>query len=178
MLVNSNFELRRSASLGLFLCRMAMLFALAGGLLTIVGNLDTRVGQTMFLIRYDEQYLPGYAVQARALSYFAFAYALWRLTTFFRLSRTGQLFSADTTTHLRAFGRWLLIAAIAAAVLPLLAIAIHQFVLVQPDARNVPPIRVPLFSSVFVIAIASLVMTICRIVDEGRRLHNELEEIV
>jgi len=178
MPVNNNVGLRRSARLGLGLCSIAMLFALAGGVLRLAGGFDTRVGQALFLIRVDEMYLPTYAVQIGALSYFAFAYALWRLAAFFRLSHVGEVFSADTTTHLRAFGRWLLVAAIAAALLPLLAIAIHQLVFAQPSDGQVPPIRLPLFNSVFVIAVASLVMTICRIVDEGRRLRDELNEIV
>jgi len=171
-------ELARSASVGLFLCWIATAAALAAGVATVVGSFDANVGQTRLLVRFNELYLPEYASRTGALSYFAFAYALWRLTAFLRLSRAGQVFAADTTTHLRAFGRWLLIAATAAAVLPLLAMAVHQFAFLPPGDWHVPPMRVPLFKGIFVVAVATLVMTVCRVIDEGRRLHEELEEIV
>ncbi|WP_084717574.1 DUF2975 domain-containing protein [Sphingomonas sanxanigenens] len=174
----NNEKLAKSATLGLFLCWIATAVALAGGVVTIVGSFDVNVGQTRLLIRFNELYVPEYASRTGALSYFAFSYALWRLSAFLRLSRAGQVFAADTTAHLRAFGRWLLIAATAAAVLPLLAMAIHQFAFLPPGARYVPPIRMPLFNGIFVIAVATLVMTISRVIDEGRRFREELEEIV
>lgn len=178
MPVNSNLALRRSASLGIVLNGTAMALTLAGGTLSIIGNFDTSVGQATILVRHDQLYLPHYAARFGALSYFIFAYALWRLTAFLRLSRAGCVFSAEATMHLRAFGRWLLIAAIAAAVLPLFGFAIHQLAFNEPGTWQFPPIRVPLFTGVFIIAVAALVRTICRVVDEGRRLRDELDEIV
>ncbi|RXD02576.1 DUF2975 domain-containing protein [Sphingomonas sp. UV9] len=178
MLVNSHSGLERSASVGLVFCWLAVILTLLGGVLAFIGSFDADFGPAKVLVRHSDSYMPAYAVQVGAVSYFVFAYALWRLISFLRLSKAGRVFAAETTAHLRAFGRWLVVAAAAALVLPLLAVVMHTMILASPGPSSVPPLQVPLFSSLFALAIATLVMMICRVIDEGRRLRDELDEIV
>jgi hypothetical protein len=177
MAVNNDDGLRRAAALGLALSWGAMSLALIGGALTLIGSFDTSFGNAKVLVRYSDANWPAYALRLGAISYIAFAAAMWRLIRFLRLSRAGHVFVAEATAHLRAFGRLLLVAAAIGTVLPLAAIAIHVFV-APAAASPLPVIRVPLSASLFVLAISTLVMMICRVIDEGRRLRDDLNEIV
>lgn len=178
MPISRQSGLERSALLGLVFCWLAVVLTLLGGMMAFIGSFDADLGQAKVLVRHSGSYMPAYAVRAGAVSYFVFAYGLWRLISFLRLSKAGQVFAAETTAHLRAFGRWLVVAAASALVLPLLAVAIHTMILAPPGLNHVPPLQVPLFSSLFALAIATLVMMICRVIDEGRCLRDELDEIV
>jgi hypothetical protein len=177
MSVNNDDGVRRAAALGLVFSWSAMLLALIGAALTFIGSFDTTFGNALVLVRYSEANSPTYALRLGAISYLAFAAAMWRLIKFLRLSRTGQVFVARATAHLRAFGRWLLAAAATGTILPLAAIATHAFI-APTTASPMPIIRVPLSASVFILAISTLVMMICRVIDEGRRFRDDLNEIV
>ncbi|HTG39006.1 DUF2975 domain-containing protein [Sphingomonas sp.] len=178
MPVNRDSPLKQAARVGLALSWIAVALTLLGGVLALVGSFDTQIGPATVLVRSSGAYLPPLVTWTGALSYFAFAYALWRLIAFLRLSREGQVFAAETTGHLRAFGRWLVVATLAATILPLAIIAVHVLVPAQAGTGLVPTIRIPLFTGLFVLTVATLVMMICRVIDEGRRLRDELGEIV
>ncbi|MEB3059389.1 hypothetical protein, partial [Parvimonas sp. D9] len=74
-------------------------------------------------------------------------------------------------------GRWLLAAAAVGTIIPLAVIFLNEYAALA-TARPLPAVRVPLSASLFVLAISTLVMMICRIIDEGRRLRDDLDEIV
>jgi hypothetical protein len=177
MSVNNDDGLRRAATLGLVFSWGAMLLALIGAALTFIGSFDTSFGNARILVRYSDANWPDYALRLGAISYLAFASAMWRLVQFLRLSRMGQVFVAQATAHLRAFGRRLLAAAAIGTLLPLAAIGTHAF-LAPAAAGPMPIIRVPLSASLFILAISTLVMMICRVIDEGRRFRDDLNEIV
>lgn len=177
MPVNDDGGLPRAAAFGLALSWVAMSLALIGGALTLIGNFDANLGKAMVLVRYSDADWPAYALRLGAISHIAFAAAMWRLIQFLRLSKAGQVFAAEATAHLRAFGRCLLVAAAINTMLPVAATAIYAFV-APANASPLPVIRVPLSSSLFVLAISTLVMMICRVIDEGRRLRDDLNEII
>jgi hypothetical protein len=120
-------------------------------------------------------------IQDRTPLYFAAAslpplfllVALWRLTEMLKRIEAGDLFSAAVTAKFRAFALFVLLSALLSALLPLLlALAAgltegHGAVRLKLDLRDV-----------WTLFAAGLLFLLAHLLDEARRIDDDLREIV